>query len=337
MSLRPFVKLFRNHQLSALLGISRLFKPFYKLVYLAGARECGLLELLSEQPLSFDRLADAYCSDTKSREALEAWLQLGIRLGYLEGGGGGYALKGLARELAAPRNDAAIAMVQEVARLHYKLIADTPSRLRNRQLWTLEDQDGEVIARSSRLLENFQTEALDRTFPASGAIRLLEIGCGSAVYIQYAAQRNPALTAVGLELQPDVAVGARRNIAEWGLQQRVSIEIGDIRDRKAQEQFDVVTLYNNIYYFPFEERVALLRRLKESVKPGGFLLLTTCCQGGSLGLEVLNLWGAATATGGRLPRADEMAAQLREAGFGQVESMSLVPGDSFHAFKAMNA
>jgi hypothetical protein len=76
-----------------------------------------------------------------------------------------------------------------------------------------------------------------------------------------------------------------------GLTERVRIETGDIRERLPDERYDIVTLYDNIYYFPVEDRVSLLRHVKGFIKPAGFLLLTTCCQGGSLGVEVLNLWG----------------------------------------------
>jgi 4-hydroxy-2,2'-bipyrrole-5-carbaldehyde O-methyltransferase len=101
-------------------------------------------------------------------------------------------------------------------------------------------------------MEAFQMEAIDRFFPASGVASLLEIGCGSGVYIKYAANRNPSLVTLGLELQANVADVARRNISEWGLQERVRIEVGDIRLKAPDESFSIVTLYNNIYYFPVE-------------------------------------------------------------------------------------
>jgi SAM-dependent methyltransferase len=246
----------------------------------------------------------------------------------------GFELKGMARKLASPENDAILALLQEVAGLHSGLILKTPAKLRKGELWELGDQDGEIIARSSRVMEAFQTEAIDRAFPASRAVRLLEIGCGSGFYIKYAAGRNPLLSALGLELQPNVAEVARRNIEEWGLNERVRIEAADVRNKVPDERFDIVTLYNNIYYFPVEDRVSLLRHIGGFIKAGGFLLLTTCCQGGSLGVEVLNLWGAATANCGRLPDVNEMVSQLREAGYKVVEAISLIPGEKFFAFKA---
>src|SRR6202043_2373160 len=121
------------------------------------------------------------------------------------------------------------------------------------ELFSLADQDGELIARSSRVLEAFQAEVIQREVPDRGALRLLEIGCGSGVYLRYAANRNPSLTALGLELQPAVAEMARKNLRNWGLEARVSVEDGDFRERTPGELFDVATLYNNIYYFPVEE------------------------------------------------------------------------------------
>jgi cyclopropane fatty-acyl-phospholipid synthase-like methyltransferase len=145
---------------------------------------------------------------------------------------------------------------------------------------------------------------------------------------------NPQLTAVGLELQENVARAALQNIETWELRDRVSIEIGDVRAVPVEPSFDLVTFYNNIYYFAVEERVALLTRIHGLLKPGGALLITTCCQGGSLGIEALNLWGASNAHGGRLPGVSEMTEQLAQAGYAGVDTMRLLPGDSFYAFRA---
>jgi hypothetical protein len=70
------------------------------------------------------------------------------------------------------------------------------------------------------------------------------------------------------------------------------------------------------------------------LKPGGSLLLTTCCQGGNLGMEALNLWGASNTQGGRLPSVDEMVDQMKQAGYAAVETLKLIPGGGFHAFHA---
>ena len=334
MSFKPFFRLLRDGRLAPLLGVGASLKSFYKLTFLAAAAEAGVLRRLANGPATLDSLVEFCAARGQGREALEAWLQMGVRLKLLSSGPRGYTLRGLATTLAQPENDAALAMVQEVAGLHYKLISGTLPKLRGGELWSLADQDGELIARSSRVLEAFQEETIRDAFPERGAVRLIEIGCGSGVYLRYAATRNPSLTAVGMELQPEVAEMARRNLREWGLEGRVKVEDGDFRAKAIGEQFDIATLYNNIYYFPVDERVALLKRIGSFLKPGGFLLLTTCCQAGSLGVEALNLWGAATAGAGRLPAEKELVDQLRRAGYSNVRTKNLMPGDRFVSFQA---
>ena len=294
MSLKPFFRLLSEGRLIALLGVGSKLKSFYTLTYVAAAGESGLLNRLAAGPVTFDSLADFYAADGQGSEALEAWLQMGLRLRLLSLGPRGYALRGLAATLARPENDPTLAMVEEVANLHHKLISGTLSKLSGGDLWSLADQDGELIARSSRVLESFQAELIQETFPERGALRLLEIGCGSGIYLRYAASRNPSLTALAVEFQPAVAEMARMNLHNWNLESRVKVEVGDFRAKTPGELFDIATLYNNIYYFPVDERVALLERIGSFLRPSAFLLLTTCCQGGSLGAEALNLWGAAT-------------------------------------------
>jgi hypothetical protein len=53
-------------------------------------------------------------------------------------------------------------------------------------------------------------------------------------------------------------------------------------------------------------------------------------------MEVLNLWGAATLTGGRLPSKDELVGQLHDAGFPDVQTIRLIPGEALFAFQALS-
>ena len=206
MSLKPFFSLLRDGRLGALLGVGAGLKSFYKLTYLAAAGEAGLLKLLAAGPATFDSLLSSALLKARAERRLRRGCRWVCVSGCLSLGQRGYAFRGLAKTLARPGNDPALAMVEEVAGLHHKLIAGTLPKIRKGDLWSLADQDGELIARSSRVLEAFQAEAIERVFPERGGAAVCsEIGCGSGVYLRYAARRNPALTAVGVELQPAVA------------------------------------------------------------------------------------------------------------------------------------
>src|SRR3569833_642297 len=96
---------------------------FFILTFLAALGESGLLKQLANGPATFSAIAEFCGARDQGREALEAWLQMGVRLHLLTLGSSGYSLRGLSRKISKPGIVAALAMAQEVAVLHYKLIA----------------------------------------------------------------------------------------------------------------------------------------------------------------------------------------------------------------------
>ena len=332
MRLSTIIRGMRQKSLFASFRAMGALTPFYRLSFAASAFTCSLVRLLADGPVPFEKIASRLAKDSGSHGLLRAWLDLGVRVGELGRGARGYSLKGYSRMIAAPERDPHAALFQEALSLHHDLIMNTPGKCARGEKWRPEEHDGRLIARSSRLGEPVVMEAVDRTFPRKGKVRLLEIGCGSGVYIRHAAERNPSLTAVGIELSEQAAVYARDNIREWGLEGRVRIENADIRKSAPAGGFDVATLHNNIYYFAEETRTDLLRHVKSLLNPGGMLLLTTPCPGGSPMSELLNLWGCATEGCGPLPSVASMKEHFTDAGFTRFTAKSLLPGDQYYAF-----
>ena len=315
MKIKTLISLIASGQLALLLQLRPIFQQAYQSSFIAAALSEGIFTMLREGPISLDQLhqriigfhsGDSPSGENLSRKKLKTWLDVGVSLGELKLTPAGYALHSrLSRKLAHPANDGIAAMYQEVCTLHHDLITRTPARLREKRLFMLADTDGVLIARSSRILEPYILEIVDSVVPEKGVMHLLEVGCGSGVYIRRACLRNPELQAVGLELQPVVADLARKNLRVWGLDERVSVETVDIRNYSRPERFDVVTLHNNIYYFPIPERQDLIRRLATFLNPGGKLLVTSACQGYP-STEMLNLWGQMTEGMGALPEPDDL-------------------------------
>ncbi len=325
----------RSGNVGALVAAQRLLGSFQRCVFVGSASSAGLLRRLARGPAEFSSLAQSMCADGSLHDALRDWLEVGVGLGVLARDGELYSLRSaLARRLAQPEADAIAAFLEEAASLHHRLLWEGPRRMKDGRRFSLADQDGAVVARSSRMLEPFVGDEVDAFVPRQGALELLEVGCGSGVYVRRALQRNPALRVTALELQPEVAELARRNLAEWGVGERARVEAGDVRARAAEPAYDLATLHNNVYYSPVAERVALLRHVLGFLKPGGRLLLTTGCQGGGPAMSVLSLWGALTEGAGRLPGVEELERQLREAGFARATSRRLLPGEAFFAFVA---
>jgi SAM-dependent methyltransferase len=335
VNLKTAYALVTSGRLRLLWTASRLFHPFYRLSFVAAAASNGVLARLAGGPQPLAALAAELAPDPATHPALEAWLGLGVSLGELAHGPEGYRLHGLlARQLADIDNDHVAALLEEVTTFHQRLIVETPARLRRGQRWRADDHDGRLIARSSRILEPFVFQLIDEATPAAGPTRLLEVGCGSGSYMRRAAERNPQLHALGIEMQSDVVELARLQIAAWGLQDRLTVETADIRARPSEPSFDVVTLYNAIYYFPVAERVALFEKLASFLRPGGRLIVSSSCRGGSPGMQMLDVWTRSVDGFGPLPSEDELAAQVRAAGFGRVDVRSLIPGERYVAIVA---
>jgi SAM-dependent methyltransferase len=334
MKLRTAAELLRSGQAGVLLSLSRLTPSYYRVCFLGTAAATGLLRRLASGPASLDQLAGELATPA-GREGLEAWLDFGVSLGLLRRAQGGYALRGrLSRALADPTYDPVAALFEEIATLHHRWIAETPLRLREARPFSLDELPADLVARSSLTLEPFVREAVRDAVPVRGPVRLLEIGCGSGQHIRTAAERNPELRALGVDLAPAAVALARDNIRAWGLVDRVQIEEGDVRLHTPDGAFDLATLHNNIYYFPVERRTALLAHVRGFLRRGGRLLLTTAVRGGSPTTELLNLWGATTAGCGRLPGREELAAQLRAARFVTVRLRRLIPGEGVYSFVA---
>lgn len=337
MKTRTALKLIRGGQLPLLVGLTSLVKPVYRTYFLSAASSHGLLALLRSGPQRLDAIARSMSIGAEDLETLRAWLDLGVRLGDLKRQDGAYRLGSwLATRLAAPGSDTAVAAMEEVVRFHHQAVALAPQLMKERRRLTLADQDGALIARSTRVLQPFVEEAIEMVVPRRGGLRLLEVGCGEAEYIRYAAKLNVELTGIGVDLQQDVVAVAQRNLREWGLGDRFRVLHGDVRSVELPADFDVVTLFNLIYYFPLHERVDALARLRGLLRPGGKLVLTTGTDQGNLGVQVVSLWFSASNAGGRMPAPDEMVAQMTAAGFKDVAATRIVPGDGYFAFTGTN-
>jgi SAM-dependent methyltransferase len=316
----------------------RTYRPVLdvqRLAFLAAAGSAGMLARLGQGAATLDELAAVAGIPGEELAGLAAWLAAGVRLGELAHDGDRYRLRGrLARTLADPERDAALALVESAIAHHARVLFEAPSLLASGRRLTLADLDGERVARVSKLSEPLLREAIDEVVPLRGAMRLLEVGCGDATHLRHALLRNPELTALAVELDTAVAERARANLSEWKLADRATVVARDVRALGAGPDFDLLTLHQNIYYFPLAERTPLFAALRGFARPGGRLLITSTCRGGSMISAILDVWGRVTEGAGPLPEPEQLARQLEAAGWREVSARNLLPGDRFYRFIA---
>jgi SAM-dependent methyltransferase len=333
MKFRTLFKLIAGAEAKLLTSIIGDARKFYRISFVATAHKEGIYRAIGNDSASAEVIAESLGIE-ENLTGLKAWLDLGVSLGELSHSVNGYRVAGrLSRQLLSPAYDSSLAFLQEIADLHDLYIRRTPSLLREGRRLPLATIDGPLIARSSRTLEPLVSEAVEQAVPRHGDMRLLEIGCGSAIYIRQACELNPTLTALGLESDPEVAELARRNVDDWGLNDRVKIAAKSILDYECSEPFELATLHNNIYYFPASDRVGLLRTLFGLLKPGGQLLITTGCQDGNPVMHALNITGAMTEGMDVLLDVDGLLRQLEMAGFTNARGKRLIPIASYYAFQ----
>lgn len=329
----PMLTLARRGWLPDLVDLGRQTAGHHRAAFLGAALRAGILQRLARGPRTAAQLAAEMGYDPAMTSGLASWLDLGVDLKELSRRGGRYALRSRrARRLAHPANDPLAAMYEEVATLDHALIVETPQRLAEGRPFEMSDLDGAQIARSSRLGEPWIAAAVERAVPETGAFRLLEVGCGTGVHLRTACARNPELTAVGLDLQPAAAELARTNIETWGLADRVSIEVGDVRAMTARGDFDLVTLHQNIYYFPEDAQVDILRTLGAFLRPGGKVLVTSVVRGAGLASSALDLWGAMTRGAARLPVPPVLVRTMQHAGLVDVRAKPLGADRMYYGF-----
>ena len=308
--------------------------PFVRLHYLAVATDLGLLEELRRGPAT-DRELRARLA-VGDQPLLVAFLRLGQALGELRCRTGRWSLQGRrSTALAAPAADTMRAMVQEAVGYDAAVYAGLAAHLRGAPPGNYLRTTGAVVARASRLVEPVLAPLVRSLVAQRHPRRLLDVGCGTGVYLVHAAAASPTLTGLGIDLDVGVVGLARARLAEADLAGRFQVRHAEVRSAQLPTgSFDLVLLLQNVYYFAVDERPDLLRRLRGLLAPGGALVLASLFAGRSLAAAHYDLLFRATAGCGPLPRRRELDGQLRDAGFTTTRWVQLLPLTSFHAIVA---
>jgi 4-hydroxy-2,2'-bipyrrole-5-carbaldehyde O-methyltransferase len=331
----PVVSVGRWRRLPGALLAWRDAVPFVRLHYLAVAVDLGLLQELRHRPATAEELGVRLAIG--NRALLDAFLALGESLGELRCRNERWSLRGRrSKALAAAGADTMRAMVEEALGYDAAVYAGLAAHLRGTPPGAYLQATAAVIARASRLVEPVLAPLLRWVVAERHPRRLLDVGCGTGVYLVHAATASdPQLTGLGIDLDAAVVELARQRLARAGLAARFQVRHADVRVVELPAaSFDLVLLFQNIYYFAEEERAGLLRRLHELLAPGGVLVLASLFAGRSLAATHYDLLFRATAGCAPLPHREQLERQLRDVGFTTTRWVQLVPFGSFHAVVA---
>ncbi|HUO78314.1 MAG TPA: class I SAM-dependent methyltransferase [Thermodesulfovibrionales bacterium] len=320
--------LFRREQLHFWRNYSRAVEGFYKIHFLHAAKSSGLLSAL-ESPTDLAGLATKL--KTERIDLLEVLCELGVKCGYMYRADDRFALScDLMKLLKANGLDAILAYTEEISTLQGTALNDLPSNLHSFSPVTYLEGKGILIARSSILFEHDLKKLIRAAMPQTGAVRILEIGCGSGIYLFHASEINSEVSGIAIDKEDDAIKLASQNLSRWKLSGKFQLIKQDILAFESEgKTFDVITLYNNIYYFKEEEQIKLFNKLRGLLIPGGKLVIAAAMQGGHIRSVVLDLLVRSSIPRGSLPTKDNLIKQLSSCGFNKINAMSLNPSGSY--------
>jgi SAM-dependent methyltransferase len=272
-------------------------------------------------------------------DRLRAWLDVGTELGEISQHGGRYQLHG--------RRARAIAAGDALLAAHYRSIleyqagpyAELEALLRcapgegRADLDRYSDDIAQVSTAATPFIASYLTRVIGETHPA----RILDVGCGTAVYSTVAAGVDPQVQIDGIDLAESVIATARAQLRAAGLDDRIRLHTGDIRRWTPGPgiRYDLVLLLNNVYYFPAAARAALYRQLGDLLSERGHLVIASQTAPGSVASAHLNFMLTCQYGAAALPRAGELEADLASAGFEIADLQPIVPTEPFLAVRAI--
>jgi hypothetical protein len=113
---------------------------------------------------------------------------------------------------------------------------------------------------------------------------------------------------------------------------------GDIRNTDVMDNgpFDLITMYNVLYYFEISERHDLIKNLKSTLSQDGKIAVITTVQGhgkdpfaANLNLANCSLKGVTA-----VPELKSIETLFKNCGFNTIETTRIMPGSAFYSILA---
>lgn len=257
---------------------------------------------------------------------LEALLALGVSLREVRHSDGRYSIRGRRLRAVASHSSDLRGLVEELIVYDNPIYTALGSHLRGAPAQCYDADHGEVIAAASRVAEPILGPTVRFVARQARPSRVLDIGCGSGIYLRHVLELEPASTGLGIDLDHAAVAAASAHLVNLSGEARWEVRQGDIVAMAPDlGEFDLALLMNNIYYWPPEHRVEVLRAIRGCIAPGGTLLLASAIPDGQPFSRHLDVMLRVTSGSHRLPTSDELDDDLGSAGFADVSVVEPVP------------
>jgi 4-hydroxy-2,2'-bipyrrole-5-carbaldehyde O-methyltransferase len=338
LNLRNIISFLRIMKMPGLFPIIRDWQALIRIHFLFAAHESGLLKAL-ENPCGRQTLIENL--NIKRPDLLDALLDVGLAARELGMKNQRYFIKGKrSKAIMNDGGDMLAALIQANITYYSDAYRLAACRMKGAELGDDLDAMGDLVARFSKIGEPMLKNFLSAIVAGREPMRVLDVGCGSGVFLQSINYANAGASGFGLDVDAAASRQAKENILEWGLQDSFRILQGDIRHLPGEisGKFDLITLFNILYYFEDEEREELLHEVRALLSPQGILAIAMNChsQGTDVGAANLNIVTCSLKGLTPLPSREEILSLLKRCAFRRVETHRFMPASTFYGFVAHN-
>lgn len=120
---------------------------------------------------------------------------------------------------------------------------------------------------SAQLFYPFTADLL----PEAAGARVLDLGCGTGLELEFYFARNPAAQVTGVDMAPGMLGALRKKFPEKAM----TLILGSYFDVPfGDKAFDAAVSVESLHHFTMEEKLPLYKKLHAALGEGGYLILT---------------------------------------------------------------
>lgn len=107
--------------------------------------------------------------------------------------------------------------------------------------------------------------------PKTPGCRVLDLGCGTGLELEYYFPLNPTAKVTGIDLAP----GMLGRLREKFYGKDIDLVLGSYFDVPfGEEVYDAAVSVESLHHFTAEEKTPLYEKLRRALRPGGYFILT---------------------------------------------------------------
>ena len=202
MNFKCLITVLRTMKIPGLFSIIRDWQAFVRMHFIFAALETGLLEALSTPSSRNDLI---HKLNVKRPEILDALLDVGLSAKELAYKNGSYSIRGKrSKAITGTEGDMLSAMIQANVTYYSSAYRNATDRMHGAPLGNDLDKMGALVARFSKIVEPLIRDFTRDTVSGKKSMRVLDVGCGSGVFLQSIFNANSNATGIGIDV--DAAV-----------------------------------------------------------------------------------------------------------------------------------